>query len=286
MLWFSIWRFKPSEWHWPLHVVLNGTKCPFSKKLRPRSSGNNSYDGTFEFIFFKTKLIFLCETSYWSPKALCLKTSSVKRFYSRPFLGMEYEYLHCRVIMMRFGDCHIKIPEFPDFLLLLYVHHFGAISAIFAAGDMFTLPILDLASQTTSVLIVCSAVCSGADQRKHQSSASLTFEREFTGEFYAQRASDAEIDDVIMDKIFSSVVVTNRLFNMCRDGISTVRSTVCSDAHHRKYQIPMSQWPVWGESTGDWWKIFSFDKVIMMLFALMALCDGFWAVISLSCLPG
>ena len=34
-----------------------------------------------------------------------------------------------------------------------------------------------MASQITGVSIVCSAVCSGADQRKHQSSASLAFVR-------------------------------------------------------------------------------------------------------------
>ena len=34
-----------------------------------------------------------------------------------------------------------------------------------------------MAAQITSVSIVCSAVCSGADQRKHQSSASLAFVR-------------------------------------------------------------------------------------------------------------
>ena len=34
-----------------------------------------------------------------------------------------------------------------------------------------------MASEITSVLIVCSTVCSGADQRKHQSSASLAFVR-------------------------------------------------------------------------------------------------------------
>ena len=34
-----------------------------------------------------------------------------------------------------------------------------------------------IASQITGVSIVCSTVCSGADQRKHQSSASLTFVR-------------------------------------------------------------------------------------------------------------
>ena len=35
-----------------------------------------------------------------------------------------------------------------------------------------------MASQITSVSVVCAAVCSGADQRKHQSSASLAFVRE------------------------------------------------------------------------------------------------------------
>ena len=34
-----------------------------------------------------------------------------------------------------------------------------------------------IASQITGVSIVCSTVCSGADQRKHQSSASLAFVR-------------------------------------------------------------------------------------------------------------
>ena len=49
-----------------------------------------------------------------------------------------------------------------------------------------------MASQITGVLIVCSAVCSGADQRKHQSSTSL----DFVGDrwFPSQRASNAEND--------------------------------------------------------------------------------------------
>ena len=45
-----------------------------------------------------------------------------------------------------------------------------------------------MVSQITSVSIVCSTVCSGADQRKHQSSASLAFVRGFP----SQRASNAE----------------------------------------------------------------------------------------------
>ena len=38
-----------------------------------------------------------------------------------------------------------------------------------------------MASQITGVSIVCLDICSGADQRKHQSSASLVFVRESTG---------------------------------------------------------------------------------------------------------
>ena len=49
------------------------------------------------------------------------------------------------------------------------------------------------ASQITSLTIVYSTVYSDADQRKHQSSASLSFVcGEFTGEFLAQMASNAE----------------------------------------------------------------------------------------------
>ena len=47
-----------------------------------------------------------------------------------------------------------------------------------------------MASQITSITIVYSAVYLDADHRKHQNSASLAF---VTGEFPAQRASNAEI---------------------------------------------------------------------------------------------
>ena len=49
-----------------------------------------------------------------------------------------------------------------------------------------------MASQITSLTIVYPTVYSGADQRKHQSSASLAFVRELTGEFSAQMASNEE----------------------------------------------------------------------------------------------
>ena len=52
-----------------------------------------------------------------------------------------------------------------------------------------------MAFQITSLTIVYSTIYSGTDQRKHQSSALLAFERgnsPVTGEFPAQRASNAE----------------------------------------------------------------------------------------------
>ena len=49
-----------------------------------------------------------------------------------------------------------------------------------------------MASQITGVSIVCSTVCSGADQRKHQSCASLAFVRRSHQWIPTQRASDAE----------------------------------------------------------------------------------------------
>ena len=51
-----------------------------------------------------------------------------------------------------------------------------------------------MVSQITGVSIVCWTVCSGSDQRKHQSSASLVFVGEFTVDQYfpSQRASDVE----------------------------------------------------------------------------------------------
>ena len=44
-----------------------------------------------------------------------------------------------------------------------------------------------MASQITGVSIVYSTVCSGADQRKYQSSASLAFVGEFTGDRWIPR---------------------------------------------------------------------------------------------------
>ena len=46
-----------------------------------------------------------------------------------------------------------------------------------------------MVSQITSLTIVYSIIYSGADQRKHQSSASLAFLREFTGDRWIPRTN-------------------------------------------------------------------------------------------------
>ena len=49
-----------------------------------------------------------------------------------------------------------------------------------------------MAPQTTSLTIIFSTVYSGADQRKNQSSASLAFVREFTGDRWIPRTKDQQ----------------------------------------------------------------------------------------------
>ena len=69
-------------------------------------------------------------------------------------------------------------------------------------------------SQITSVSLICSNVCSDADQRKHRSSASLAFVRGFP----SQRASNAELfifDDVAMVLRILLIIYILILINVC-----------------------------------------------------------------------
>ena len=75
-----------------------------------------------------------------------------------------------------------------------------------------------MASQIPSVSMVYSFVCLGADQRKHQSSPSLAFVRPVTGEFPAQRASNAEgfpFDDVMAE--MKKAMITISAYNDFND---------------------------------------------------------------------
>ena len=67
----------------------------------------------------------------------------------------------------------------------------GNITVGFCYGSVSDVIMSAMASQITDVSIVCN---SGADRRKHQSSASLAFVREFTGDRWipALKGSNAE----------------------------------------------------------------------------------------------
>ena len=82
-----------------------------------------------------------------------------------------------------------------------YVYEIGTVTAIVLASPSLSVGHYNdvimgaMASQITSLTIVYSTVYSGADQRKHQSSASPAFVRgnsPVTGEFPAQMASNTE----------------------------------------------------------------------------------------------
>ena len=105
-----------------------------------------------------------------------------------------------------------------------------------------------MASQITGVSIVCWTVWSGADQRKHQSSASLAFVR--------------GIHRWPVDSPHKGPV----------KGVSIVCWTLCSGADQRKYQSSVSlafvrgihRWPVDSPNKGPVTrKMFPFDYVIM-----------------------
>ena len=83
-------------------------------------------------------------------------------------------------------------------------------SAIMHYSDVIVSPMVP---QITGVSIVCSTACSGADQRKYQSSASLAFVRGSTSGFPSQRASYTEMfpfGDVIMEQVNSHSTTISR----------------------------------------------------------------------------
>ena len=116
----------------------------------------------------------------------------------------------------KYPSCHFPQHEysklFQAFILsihiLLYIH----VSFIVAVGHCSVVIIGAMASQFTSLMIVYSTVYSGADQRKHQSSALLAFLRWFhrwpmnsphKGPVAQKMFS---IDDVITIKVIPMVV--------------------------------------------------------------------------------
>ena len=76
------------------------------------------------------------------------------------------------MMMTGFFDELIRVEML---LILFYVDYKSCIKISMCAAHYSDVIMSMMASQITSFLIVCSTVCSGTDQRKHQSSASLAF---------------------------------------------------------------------------------------------------------------
>ena len=82
----------------------------------------------------------------------------------------EWSYNYLLTLVFAFNNGYIyKKDMWLQLKLMLWVHNSDVIMGT-------------IASQITSLTIIYSTVYSDADQRKHQSSASLAFVREFTGD--------------------------------------------------------------------------------------------------------
>ena len=79
-----------------------------------------------------------------------------------------------------------------------------------------------MASQITGISTVCSTVCSGESQRKHQSSATLAFVggiHRWTGGFPSQRASNAE-------NVSNLVILTHAIGNVTHSGQAAIAGAI------------------------------------------------------------
>ena len=74
----------------------------------------------------------------------------------------------------------------------------------------------EMASQITSLMIVCSIVYSGADQRKHQSPASLAFVREIhRGPVNSPRKWPVTLKIFPFDDVIMKLFITDRIHYAC-----------------------------------------------------------------------
>ena len=108
------------------------------------------------------------------------------------------------------------------------------------------------ASQITGVSMVCSAVCSGADHRKHQSSASLAFVGEFTGERWIPltKGQGREKYFHLMSSSCESLVKTLIGSSWLVANIHIVIFVVLMMTSSNGKIFGVTG-PLWGESTGD-----------------------------------
>ena len=116
-----------------------------------------------------------------------------------------------------------------------------------------------MTSQSTCVSMVYSTVCSGTDQRKHQSSFMRGIHR-WPGNSPHKGPVTRKMlpfDDVIMEKVqphifkhYTDVIMTTMASQIT--SLTVVYSTVYSDADQRKHQSSASLAFVWGIHRDRW----------------------------------
>ena len=91
-----------------------------------------------------------------------------------------HQITHIRLFVQQIVQANtkaiVKVQHYRPFVRESMVHK-NKIPSQWASNHYSNVIIGAMASQITGVTSVCSIVCSGADQRKHRSSASLAFER-------------------------------------------------------------------------------------------------------------
>ena len=69
-----------------------------------------------------------------------------------------------------------------------------------------------MTSQITSVSVVCSTVCWGADHRKHQSSASLAFTREYRWPIDSPHKGPSDAENIPFDDVIIFFDISQKRF--------------------------------------------------------------------------
>ena len=129
----------------------------FDKRLRHRAAQYGLFICTPFTIWFNMKRLITDEDLWYNDIGLVLKPS-VRINLNISFQHMQYRW--------NIASIYLLFATQPSRAVL--------VGPIFHYNDVI---MSAMASQITGVSIVCSIFCSGADQRKHQSSASLAFVR-------------------------------------------------------------------------------------------------------------
>ena len=146
----------------------------------------------------KSNLTSFLIQEIWQIFTSCAFSSLLKKDYINLCPG-EYNQnnaVQCNMLLIAYSTAVAKEQHKPEGFPLsqwdIYRRDFAKIEMMMAHYNDVIMT--TTASQITSLTVVYSTVYSDADQRKHQSSASLAFVRGIhrAGEFPAQRASYAE----------------------------------------------------------------------------------------------